>query len=239
VTLEDGLHCIELDGGRRLPARAIVIATGVTWRDLDAKDADTFIGRGVFYGAGRTEALGTRGKDIVLVGGGNSAGQAAMFFSNYAKTVTILVRGSSLNASMSHYLIEQLGTKRNISIETRTVVTEVAGSGRVETIITKNVDSGVAVSRPVDDIFVFIGADAATTWLPGELERDARGYLLTGRDIANWQLTRAPFPLETSIPGIFAVGDVRSDSVKRVASGVGEGSMVVSFIHKYIAAQTP
>jgi thioredoxin reductase (NADPH) len=238
ATLDDGLHCVELDGGRRLPARALVIATGVTWRDLDAKNAADFIGRGVFYGAARTEALGTRGKDIVLVGGGNSAGQAAMFFSNYAKSVAIIVRASSLTASMSYYLIEQLQTKRNISLETRTIVTEVAGDGHVEAVVTQNIDSGETTTRSADGVFVFIGADAATGWLPPELERDARGYLRTGRDIANWTLERSPFPLETNIPGIFAVGDVRSDSVKRVASGVGEGSMVISYIHQFLAPTT-
>jgi thioredoxin reductase (NADPH) len=238
ATLENGLHCVELDGGRKLPARALIIATGVTWRDLDAKNAAEFIGRGVFYGAARTEALGTRGKDIFLVGGGNSAGQAAMFFSNYARSVTILVRASSLSASMSHYLIDQLQTKRNISLETRTIVIEVAGDGHVEEVVTQNIDSGVTTTRAADGVFVFIGADATTAWLPAEIERDARGYLRTGRDIANWTLERSPFPLETNIPGIFAVGDVRSDSVKRVASGVGEGSMVVSFIHQFLASET-
>jgi thioredoxin reductase (NADPH) len=235
-TLEDGLHCVELDGGRRLPARALIIATGVTWRDLDAKNAAEFIGRGVYYGAARTEALGTRGKDIFLVGGGNSAGQAAMFFSNYARSVTIIVRASSLTASMSYYLIEQLQTKHNIALETRTIVTEVAGDGHVEAVVTQNIDSGATTSRSADGVFVFIGADATTGWLPAEIERDARGYLRTGRDIASWTLKRAPFPLETNIPGIFAVGDVRSDSVKRVASSVGEGSMVVSFIHEVLAS---
>ena len=236
ATLENGLHCVELDGGRRLPARALVIATGVMWRDLDAKNAAEFIGRGVFYGAARTEALGTRGKDIFLIGGGNSAGQAAMFFSNYARSVTIIVRASSLAASMSHYLIEQLQTKRNISLETRTIVTEVAGDGHVEAVFTQNIDSGSTATRSADGVFAFIGADAATAWLPAEIERDARGYLLTGRDIATWTLQREPFPLETNIPGIFAVGDVRSNSVKRVASSVGEGSMVVSFIHEFLAS---
>jgi thioredoxin reductase (NADPH) len=236
ATLDDGLHCIELDGGRRLPARALIVATGVTWRDLDAKNAQQFIGRGVYYGAARTEALGTRGKDIILVGGGNSAGQAAMFFSNYAKSVTIVVRGASLSASMSHYLIEQLATKRNIALETRTVVTEVAGNAHLDTVVTKNVDTGETTTRSAEGVFVFIGADAVTGWLPPEIERDARGYLRTGRDVANWPLERAPYPLETNVPGIFAVGDVRSDSVKRVAAGVGEGSMVVSFIHQYLAA---
>ena len=236
ATLDDGLHCIELDDGRTLPARALIIATGVTWRNLDAKNAEAFIGRGVYYGAAQTEALGTRGKDIIIVGGGNSAGQAAMFFSNYAQSVAIVVRGPSLSASMSHYLIEQLRTKRNIALETRTIVTEVAGDAHVDTVVTRNVDSGETTTRSADGVFVFIGADAATAWLPPALERDARGYLLTGRDIATWPLERPPFPLETNVPGIFAVGDVRANSVKRVAAGVGEGSMVVSFIHQYLAA---
>jgi thioredoxin reductase (NADPH) len=216
ATREDGLLCIELDGGRTLPERAIVVATGVTWRNLDAINAEAFIGRGVFYGAARTEALATRGKDIIIVGGGNSAGQAAMFFSSYAKSVAIVVRGTS--------------------IETRTIVTEVAGSSHIDTVTTRNVDSGATITRASAGVFVFIGADAATDWLPPEIERDARGYLLTGGDIATWTLERPPFPLETNIPGIFAVGDVRANSVKRVASGVGEGSMVVSYIHAYLAA---
>ena len=236
ATLDDGLHCIELDGGRTIPARALIIATGVSWRDLDAKNADAYLGRGVFYGAARTEALGTRDKDIVIVGGGNSAGQAAMFFSNYAKSVAIVVRGPSLSASMSHYLIEQLKSKRNIVLETRTIVTEVSGESHVDTVVTRNIDTGEKTTRSADGVFVFIGADAATTWLPQGIERDARGYLKTGRDVAEWSEKRKPFPLETSIPGIFAVGDVRADSVKRVASGVGEGSMVVAFIHEYLAA---
>ena len=200
ATLDDGLLCIELDGGRTLPARAIIVATGVTWRDLDAKNAEAFIGRGVFYGAARTEALATRGKDIIIVGGGNSAGQAAMFFSSYARSVAILVRGPSLSASMSHYLIEQLRTKSNISIETRTIVTEVSGSSHVDTVITRNVDSGATTARAADGVFVFIGADAATDWLPPEIERDARGYLLTGADIATWTQQRPPFPLENQHP---------------------------------------
>ena len=237
-TLENGLHCIELDGGRRLPARALIIATGVAWRNLDATNAEAYIGRGVFYGAAQTEASGTRGKDIVLVGGGNSAGQAAMFFSNYAKSIVIIIRAPSLSESMSHYLIEQLQTKHNISLETRTIVTEVAGEGHIETIVTRNIDTGATTARPVDGVFVFIGADAETSWLPPEIERDARGYIKTGRDVAHWTEKRSPFPLETNVPGIFAVGDVRAGSVKRVASGVGEGSMVVAYIHQYLAAKT-
>ena len=231
-----GGHTIELDGGTRVPARAIVIATGVTWRELAADGAAELVGRGVYYGAAQTEALGTRGKDVFLIGGGNSAGQAAMFFANYARSVTLLARGPSLEKSMSYYLIAQLGTKHNISVETETTVVGVTGSGHIESITTRDERTGATQERSADGLFVFIGADAETAWMPAQIERDARGYLRTGRDIERWPLDRAPFLLETSVPGIFAAGDVRSNSVKRVASSVGEGSMVIAFIHEYLAA---
>jgi thioredoxin reductase (NADPH) len=232
----DGCHTITLDGGDRMEARAIVIATGVTWRSLEADGAAELIGRGVYYGAAQTEALGARGKDVFLIGGGNSAGQAAMFFANYARSVTLLVRGSSLEKSMSFYLIRQLGTKHNISVETGTTVVAVTGTSHIETITTCVEATGATQTRAADALFVFIGADAETAWIPEALDRDARGYLKTGRDIENWPISRPPFPLETSVPGIFAAGDVRSESVKRVASSVGEGSMVIAFIHQYLAA---
>jgi thioredoxin reductase (NADPH) len=231
-----GGHTIELDGGTRVPARAIVIATGVTWRELAADGAAELVGRGVYYGAAQTEALGTRGKDVFLIGGGNSAGQAAMFFANYARSVTLLARGPSLEKSMSYYLIAQLATKHNISVETETTVVGVTGSGHIEAITTRDERTGATQERSADGLFVFIGADAETAWMPAQIERDARGYLRTGRDIERWPLDRAPFLLETSVPGIFAAGDVRSGSVKRVASSVGEGSMVIAFIHEYLAA---
>jgi thioredoxin reductase (NADPH) len=230
-------HTIVLDGGERVTARVIVIATGVTWRELDAEGAAQLVGRGIYYGAAQTEALGARGKDVFLIGGGNSAGQAAMFFANYARSVTLLVRGSSLEKSMSYYLIAQLATKRNISVETGTTVVRVSGTAHLESLTTRDQTTGVTTERPADALFVFIGADAETAWMPAELERDARGYLLTGRDIEHWNYPRMPFLLETSIPGIFAAGDVRSGSVKRVASSVGEGSMVIAFIHEHLAAQ--
>jgi thioredoxin reductase (NADPH) len=231
----DGCHTITLDGGDRMEARAIVIATGVSWRKLDADGAAELIGRGVYYGAAQTEALGTRGKDVFLIGGGNSAGQAAMFFANYARSVTLLVRGSSLEKSMSFYLIRQLHTKHNISVETGTTVLAVSGTAHIESITTRIETTGATQTRPADALFAFIGADAETAWIPEGLDRDARGYLKTGRDLENWTLARQPFLLETSVPGIFAAGDVRSTSVKRVASSVGEGSMVISFIHQYLA----
>jgi thioredoxin reductase (NADPH) len=229
-----GGHVVRLDGGQPVHTRAVVIATGVTWRTLEAEGADALIGRGVFYGAARTEALGTRGKEIFLIGGGNSAGQAAMFFSSYAHRVTLLVRGENLQRTMSHYLIEQLKSKDNIAVETRTTVQAVRGSAHLESIVTRDEGSGATRERPADALFVFIGADAETGWLP-HLQKDPRGYLCTGRDIENWTQARTPYRLETSVPGIFAAGDVRSNSIKRVASGVGEGSMVIAFIHEYLA----
>ncbi|HEX3467892.1 MAG TPA: FAD-dependent oxidoreductase [Candidatus Elarobacter sp.] len=237
ITSEDGEHTIELDGGERVHARAVVIATGVTWRKLETDGAEKLFGRGVYYGAARSEALGTRDKDVLLIGGGNSAGQAAMFFSSYARSVTLLVRGASLAKSMSYYLIQQLATKHNIAVETNTTVVRVGGRANLETIVTRDETTGAVKERPADALFVFIGADAATGWLPAELERDAHGYLRTGRDLERWTLDRAPFLLETSVPGIFAAGDVRSESVKRVASSVGEGSMVIAFIHQHLAAR--
>jgi thioredoxin reductase (NADPH) len=230
-----GGHCVRLDGGVAVRTRAVVIATGVAWRRLEVEGAEALVGRGVFYGAARTEALGTRGKDIFLIGGGNSAGQAAMFFSNYARSVTLLVRGSALETSMSYYLIEQLRSKDNIAVETNTVVSAVRGEAHIQTIVTRNVASAAVSERAADALFSFIGADAETSWLPGEIERDEHGYICTGHDIGDWPLERAPYPLESRVPGIFAAGDVRSNSVKRVASGVGEGSMVIAFIHQYLA----
>ncbi len=235
IETEDGCHTIALDGGDRMEARAIVIATGVTWRNLDADGATDLIGRGVYYGAAQTEALGMRGKDVFLIGGGNSAGQSAMFFANYARSATLLVRGSSLEKSMSSYLIKQLATKHNISVETGTVVTGVSGSAHIESITSYVEATGARQERAADGLFVFIGADAETAWIPAAMERDALGYLKTGRDLDTWTLGRPPYSLETSVPGIFAAGDVRSASVKRVASSVGEGSMVISFIHQYLA----
>ncbi len=228
-------HTVRLDGGRAVRTRAIVLSTGVAWRKLESRGAEEFVGRGVYYGAARTEALGTRGKDIFLIGGGNSAGQAAMFFSNYARSVTLLVRGKSLAASMSYYLIEQLRTKTNVAVETQTVVLSVDGDAHLETITTRSESTGLVTERKADALFTFIGADAETAWLPPGIERDERGYIRTGHEITGWPLARSPYALESSIPGIFAAGDVRSNSVKRVAAGVGEGSMVIAFIHQYLA----
>jgi thioredoxin reductase (NADPH) len=232
-----------LDGGDRVETRSIVIATGVAWRELEVVGADSLVGRGIYYGAARTEALNTRGRDIFLIGGGNSAGQAAMFFASYARTVTILVRGPSLVATMSHYLIAQLESKANVKIEVLSQVVGVEGSDHLEAIIIEDRRSGERRRQPTDALFVFIGADAKTSWLPPAVVCDERGYVCTGRDVTDlvaqhngsWPLERDPYLLETSVPGIFAVGDVRHGSIKRVASGVGEGSMAIAFIHQYFS----
>jgi len=226
-----------LDGGTEVRARSIVLATGVVWRKLPTPGLDACVGRGVFYGASRGEAYSVRGKDIFLVGGGNSAGQAAMYFSAYARSVTILVRGNGLERTMSQYLIEQIRTVPNIAVETCTSLESVDGDGRLERIVTRSSVSGTEQERVAHALFIFIGADAETSWLPEELERDQHGYIRTGREIEDWRLERKPYPLETSIPGIFAAGDVRSSSVKRVASAVGEGSIVISDIQKFLESQ--
>jgi thioredoxin reductase (NADPH) len=226
---------VTLDGGQSLRARTIILATGVTWRSLAIDGIERLTGVGVYYGAARSEALYTTGKDIFLIGGGNSAGQAAMFFSGYARSVTILIRGSDLAASMSDYLIRQLATKDNIAVEARSEVVALYGERHLEAIDVVNRATGETTRRETDALFVFIGADAETDWLPPEIRRDALGYVLTGRDAQPWPLERDPFLLETTVPGIFAVGDVRHASVKRVASAVGEGSMAIAFAHQYLA----
>jgi thioredoxin reductase (NADPH) len=234
---------VVLDGGDRVETRSVVIASGVAWRELEVVGADRMVGRGIYYGAARTEALNTRGRDIFLIGGGNSAGQAAMFFANYARTVTLLVRGPSLVASMSHYLIAQLETKSNVKIEVLSQVVGVEGTDHLEAIVIEDRRNGQRRHEPTDALFVFIGADAKTEWLPPAVICDERGYVCTGRDVTDlvaqqhgsWPIERDPYLLETSVPGIFAVGDVRHGSIKRVASGVGEGSMAIAFVHQYLS----
>jgi thioredoxin reductase (NADPH) len=237
VPSREGYVC-ELDGGQSVSARAVVLATGVDWRRLQAKGEDRLLGRGVCYGAARHEATQVVGKKVFIVGGGNSSGQAAMFLSSYAADVKMLVQGDGLKFSMSQYLIDEIASKTNIEVVPQTQVISVEGENRLERIeVCVDAPVGVAGVRSydADALFVMIGADASTSWLPSDLERDPRGYLRTGRDVTTWKLDRHPFPLETSLPGAFAAGDVRHNSIKRVSSGVGEGSMAIAFIHQYLA----
>ena len=241
---ESAAHTIVLDDGTSLTTQAVIMANGVQWRRLDTRGIDRLTGRGVYYGAAQTEALSIRGKRVHLVGGGNSAGQAAMLFSNYAESVTMLVRGPSLAASMSQYLIDQLATKANVTVETQVEVLAVDGSDRVEALELAKGPHRTRERCECDALFVFIGAHAETGWLPERLIRDQWGYICTGRDVMDlleqhdvgtWLLERDPYLLETSVPGIFAAGDVRHGSIKRVASSVGEGSMAIAFVHQYLA----
>ena len=238
LTLSGEGYLCELDEGQSVSARAVVLATGVDWRRLQAKGEDRLLGRGVFYGAARHEATNVVGKKVFIVGGGNSAGQAAMFLSSYAAEVNVLVRGDGLKLSMSQYLIDQIASKANIKVLPRTRVVSVEGENhleRIEVCADAPIEMENTRTYEADALFVMIGADASTSWLPDELERDPRGYICTGRDLTTWKLDRHPFPLETSLPGVFAAGDVRHNSIKRVSSGVGEGSMAIAFIHQYLA----
>ena len=237
--LADGRYCVELDGGQRLSACVVLIATGVEWRILEAEGVGHFQGRGVLYGASRNEASNVVGKRVVIVGGGNSAGQAAVFFANYAAKVVVLVRGKGLELTMSSYLIDQIATKKNIYVVPYTEVMKAEGDDHLErvTVRTRPPEGEETTGTyDVDALFIMIGAKASTAWLPESLQRDSGGYLCTGRDLEGWGLQeRAPFPLETNLPGVFCAGDVRHDSIKRVSSGVGEGSMAIAFIHQYLA----
>ena len=235
--LDDG-HCITLDGGDRITATVLLLTTGVSWHRLEFPGHDDLLGRGILYGASRFDGVAVSGTRIFIVGGGNSAGQAAVFYSGYAAEVIMLVRGAGLAQTMSQYLIQQIHHKGNIHIEPYTQVAGVHGEDHLEQIITtSHPPHGLesTCTRDAKALFIMIGAVAKTHWLPASLERDANGYICTGRDIQTWSLDREPFALETSIPGIFCAGDVRHGSVKRVASSVGEGSMSIAFIHEYLA----
>lgn len=238
--LSDGRYCLELDGGQRVSSCVVLLATGVEWRILAAEGVDRLLGRGVLYGASRNEASNVVGKRVFLVGGGNSAGQAAVFFANYAAEVTVLVRGKGLELTMSQYLIQQIASKKNVRIESFTEIVRAEGDDHLERIVTRtrpHTGQESMQTRPADALFVMIGADANTMWMPRNLERDSAGYICTGRDLTTWTLEREPYPLETNLPGVFCAGDVRHDSIKRVSSGVGEGSMAIAFIHQYLALQ--
>jgi thioredoxin reductase (NADPH) len=230
-------HELHLDGGDVVRTGTIILACGVSWRQLDIEGFDRLVGKGIAYGAARSEAPNVHGLDIQIVGAGNSAGQAAMFFSAHARSVTILCRGESLEKSMSHYLIEQLAARDNIGVSFNTEVVAAHGDTALEEIEVSNGATGETVRLASGGLFIFIGADAETAWLPPEILVDARGFVVTGADAratGAWPLERDPYLLETSVPGVFACGDVRSSPVKRVAAAVGEGSMAIAFVHQYL-----
>ena len=232
----DGAYTIGLDGGDRVDTKTVILATGVDWRRLEAEGVDRFIGRGVLYGAARAEAPTVAGKRVFIVGGGNSAGQAALFFASYASSVTMLVRGDDLKHSMSQYLIDQIALVPGIRVEAETQVVSADGTECLKSIDTRKKGEPV-IRRAADALFVMIGANAMTNWLPPQLQRE-NGYVRTGREVSDrpgWAVGRNPFLLETSLPGFFCVGDVRYNSIKRVSSGVGEGSMAVAFVHQYLS----
>ncbi|HET9394358.1 MAG TPA: FAD-dependent oxidoreductase [Candidatus Rubrimentiphilum sp.] len=230
-------HMVRLDGGDTLHGRTIILAMGVAWRRLALDSATPLIGRGVYYGAARSEARTIQGKDVHVIGGGNSAGQAALSFSEHARSVTLLVRGDSLEKSMSYYLIEQLKNKKNVQVRLHSEVARVYGELHIEAIDVLDRDTGKTSRCETAALFVMIGADAETAWLPEEIARDENGYVLTGADVLRtglWHEERDPHLLETTMPGIYAVGDVRAGSVKRVAASVGEGSMAIALVHQYL-----
>ena len=228
---------VYLDGGDVLRGRTIILACGVSWRRLDIEGFERLVGKGISYGAARSEAPNVHGLDIQIIGAGNSAGQAALFFSAHARSVTIIYRGDSLEKSMSRYLVDQIAARSNIDVLFRSEVVAAHGEDALDEIEVRTGDRSETTRLVSGGLFIFIGADAETAWLPPEIALDRRGYVLTGPDVTRaggWQLERDPYLLETSVPGIFASGDVRSGPIKRVAAAVGEGSMAIAFVHQHL-----
>jgi thioredoxin reductase (NADPH) len=242
MRVEGPYRFLRLADGVEISCHALLLAMGVQWRTLDVPGIERLQGAGVYYGGGTSEAIACKGETVFVIGGANSAGQAAMHFSKFAQKVVMLVRGVSLASTMSHYLIEQIEKTPNIELWPQTSVVEVHGESRLSAITIQRAATGQKEQLPATSLFIFIGAQPRTEWLSGLIERDERGFILSGPDLLrdgkrpkSWTLDRDPGLLETNIPGIFVVGDVRHGSVKRVASGVGEGAVVVQFMHQYLA----
>jgi thioredoxin reductase (NADPH) len=236
---ENNYHIVTMSGGQEITCSVCLIATGVSYCKLNVPGADQFSGTGIYYGAAQTEAMSCKGETVYIVGGANSAGQAAMHFARYAEKTHMLVRGDSLEKSMSKYLIDQIARTPNIMVETCTEVIGASGDGHLECLLLKTPRG--QESRQTSSLFIFIGAEPKTDWLPPELARDGKGFVLAGPDLKGrtsikWPLDREPYLLETSVPGVFVAGDVRYNSVKRCASAVGEGSIAIQFVHQYLAS---
>ncbi|MEO0468454.1 MAG: FAD-dependent oxidoreductase, partial [Bacteroidota bacterium] len=242
VSFQDNYKILELGDGSTINARSVIVTTGVDYRKHPAKGIDDFTGAGVYYGAATTEAHAVRDKEVYIVGGGNSAGQGAMYLSQFAKQVYIVIRKPDLSASMSQYLIDQIDSTDNITLLACTNVLEVHGTDHLESIRMQDLNSGEERTAEAAALFIFIGARPFTDWLQLDLIKDAKGFLETGNGLTRydnfkkvWKLEREPFLLETCSPGVFAAGDVRAGAMNRVASAVGEGSMAIKFVHAYLA----
>ena len=241
LDLRGPVRAVLLDGAGEIEARALVVATGVSYRRLAAAGLDELTGRGVYYGVNASEAAQCQGDDVYIVGAANSAGQAALSLARYAERVVLVVRAATLADTMSRYLVERITATPNISLRYRTEVVAGQGDGHLEALTLADRDSGATEEVASSWLFVFIGASPRTEWLGADVVRDDKGFVVTGQDLAApafarwWPLTRAPFALETSVPGVFAAGDVRLDSMKRVASAVGEGAMSIYLVHRYLA----
>ena len=242
IQQKDGYNKIILEDDSVINTRSVIITTGVDYRKLDTRGVDQFTGAGIYYGAAMTEATACKDKEVYIVGGGNSAGQAAMYLSKFAKNVYILIRKDDLSSTMSAYLIEQIKGASNIKIRPRTEIAEAIGADKLEKLVIKNVETGETCTEAADALYIFIGARPFTDWIALNIIKDEKGFIETGRELKKydafgkiWKQQRDPYLLETSCPGIFAAGDVRASAMNRVAAAVGEGSMAISFVHKYLA----
>ncbi len=242
ISQKDGYKKILLDDGKEINTRTIVIATGVNYRKLEKKGVADFTGAGIYYGAAMTEAASCKDKEVYIIGGGNSAGQAAMYLSKFARNVYIIVRKDSLLSSMSAYLIDQIAATANIRLLPKTEIKEATGNGKLEQLVLQDIETGKEETKDADALYIFIGSKPGTDWIELDIIKDGKGFIETGRELKVyepfkkiWKLDREPYLLETSCHGIFAAGDVRAGAMNRVASAVGEGSMSISFVHKYLA----
>ncbi len=241
MSIKDKYKILSLSNGAEIKTHTIIISTGVDYRTLEIEGINNLTGAGVYYGAATAEAHSCRGKNVYVVGGGNSAGQAAMYLSGFAENVFIVIRRDSLDSTMSHYLIDQINRTKNISVLTNSIVTKTMGLRTLECVTIENAQTGEITTRESAALFIFIGARPVTDWVKLNISKDAKGFIETGKDLLKsenfkkiWKLKRDPYLLETCIPGIFSAGDVRAGAMNRVASAVGEGAMAIKFVHEYL-----